>query len=133
MKKVVKILLWIVGVIVALLLLVSLIGGPVAKGIVNGKGEDLTGRKVHVSHVGVNLFTGHVALRGLDVYEEDGTTAFAGFDTLDVRARLLRLIGKTVDIRHLTLSGLHVDITQDGERFNFRSMLDHFKSDDDDE
>ena len=133
MKKVVKILLWIVGVIVALLLLVSLIGGPVAKGIVNGKGEDLTGRKVHVSHVGVNLFTGHVALRGLDVYEEDGTTAFAGFDTLDVRARLLRLIGKTVDIRHLTLSGLHVDITQDGERFNFSSMLDHFKSDDDDD
>lgn len=133
MKKIVKILLWIVGVVVVLLLLVSLLAGPVAKGYVNSHGEDLTGRKVHVSHVGVNMFTGHVALRGLDVYEEDGTTSFAGFDTLDVRARLLRLIGKTVDIRRLTLAGLHVDVTQDGEHFNFSSMLDHFKSDEEKE
>lgn len=132
MKKIVKILLWIVGVVLALMLLISLLGGPVAKGIVNGRGEDFTGRKVHVSHVGLNLFTGHVALRGLDVYEEDGNQVFAGFDTLDVHARLLRLIGKTVDIRRLVLSGLHVDVTQDGEQFNFSSMLDHFKSDDDD-
>lgn len=132
MRKIVKILLWIVGIVLALMLLMSLLAGPVAKGYVNGHGESFTGRKVHVSHVGLNLFTGHMALRGLEVYEEDGATVFAGFDTLDVRARLLKLVGKTIDIRRLSLSGLHVDVTQDGERFNFSSMLDHFKSDDSD-
>ena len=44
MKKWVKILLWVVGVIVALLALVSLLGGPIAKGYVNRHGEQLTGR-----------------------------------------------------------------------------------------
>ena len=133
MKKVVKILLWVVGVVLALIVLLSLLAGPVAKGYVNGHGESLVGRRVHVSHVGLNLFNGHLNLRGLDLYEEDGTTPFAGFDTLDVRARLLKLAGKTVDIRSLVLAGLRVDVTQDGEKFNFTSMLDHFKSDEEKE
>ena len=133
MKKVVKILLWVVGIVLALFILLSLLAGPVAKGYVNRHGESLVGRQVHIDHVGLNLFNGHLNLRGLDVYEEDGTTSFAGFDTLDVRARLLKLVGKTVDIRSLVLAGLNVDVTQDGEHFNFSSMLDHFKSDEDKE
>ena len=91
MKKFFKVLLWIVGVVVALRLLVSLLAGPIAKGYVNRHGEDLTGRKVKVDHVGVNLFTGKVNLRDLNLYEDDGERVFAGFDTLDVSVRLLKI------------------------------------------
>lgn len=133
MKKIVKILLWIVGGIVALLALLSLLAGPVAKGYVNGNGEKLVGRQLHVDRVGLNLFTGRVNVRGLNLYEEDGETAFVSFDTLDVRARLLRALGKTIDIRRLSLSGLKVNVEQDGSRFNFSSMLDHFKGDEEKE
>lgn len=130
MKKGVKILLWIVGVLVALVLLVSLLAGPIAKGYVNRHGEDLTGRKVHVGHVGLNLFTGHVNIRALDVYEDDAATVFAGFDTLDVNVRLLKIPFHTLHFGHITLAGLHADITQEGDRFNFSSLIEHFASDD---
>ena len=130
MKKGVKILLWIVGVLVALVLLVSLLAGPIAKGYVNRHGEDLTGRKVHVGHVGLNLFTGHVNIRALDVYEDDATTVFAGFDTLDVNVRLLKIPFHTLHFGHITLAGLHADIKQNCDRFNFSSLIEHFASDD---
>lgn len=129
MKKVIKIILWVVGIVLALVLLLSILAGPIAKGVVNSNGEKLVGRQMHLERAGVNLFNGHVYLRGLEVYEADGTTPFAGFDTLDVRARLLKLITKTVDVRSIALSGLNVNVLQDGEQFNFSSMLDHFKSD----
>lgn len=130
MKKGLKILLWIVGVLVALVLLVSLLAGPIAKGYVNRHGEDLTGRKVHVDHVGLNLFTGHVNIRALDVYEEDAATVFAGFDTLDVSVRLLKIPFHTLHFGHITLAGLHADIEQEGDRFNFSSLIEHFATDD---
>ena len=112
MKKWVKILLWVVGVIVALLALVSLLGGPIAKGYVNRHGEQLTGRTVHVDHVGLNLFTGHVNIRGLNMYEDDGEAVFASFDTLDVKAHLLKLPFKTLYMKHIALSGLKAQILQ---------------------
>ena len=133
MKKLLKILLWVVGVTVALLIVVSLAAGPVAKGVVNHNGEKFVGRQMHLDHAGINLFNGHVNLRGLQVFEDDGVTPFASFDTLDVRARLLRLIGKTVDIRSVSLAGFDVNVTQQGEHFNFSSMIDHFKSDEEKE
>lgn len=133
MKKIVKILLWVVGIVLALLIVVSLLAGPIAKGYVNKNGEKLTGRHVQVDRIGLNLLTGSVKIAGLEVYEEDNTTVFAGFDTLSVRAYLLQLPFKTVNLRHITLAGLHANLLQDGNRFNFSSLLDHFKSDKPDE
>ena len=117
MKKGFKLILWVVGIVLALLVIVSLLGGPLAKSYINRNGERLTGRHVAVKHVGLNLLTGHVAVQGLQIYEEDGVSSFAGFDTLDVRAYLLQLPFKTVNLRHITLSGLHANLMQDGERF----------------
>ena len=133
MKKIVKIILWVVGIVLALLIIVSLVAGPVAKSYINKHGEQLTGRRVEVKRVGVNLLTGSVKVQGLDLYEDDGSTRFAGFDTLDVRAALLQLPFKTVNLRHITLAGLKAQVQQDGDRFNFSSLIDHFKSDKPDE
>ena len=129
MKKVAKILLWIVGIVLALLILLSLIGGPIAKSYINHHGEDITGRHVHVDHVGLNLFCGNVCVRNLTIFEEDGTTVFAGFDTLDVSAHLLKIPFHTLHFSHITLAGLHAGIEQQGERFNFSSLIDHFAPD----
>ena len=133
MKKLVKILLWVVGIVLALLIVISLLAGPIAKGYVNKHGQELIGRQLHVQHVGLNLLTGTVNLRQLQVYEDDGSTLFAGFDTLDVRAHLLQLPFKTVNLRHITLAGLHANLLQDGDRFNFSSLIEHFQSDKPDE
>ena len=130
MKKGLKVLLWVVGILLAVIIIVSLLAGPIAKGYINGHGEELTGRKVHVEHVGLNLLTGTVNVRGLDVYEDDGEEVFAGFDTLDVRAHLLQIPFKVINLRHITLAGLHANIIQEGKHFNFASLIEHFSSND---
>lgn len=130
MKKGWKILLWVVGIVLALLLVVSLLAGPIAKGYINGHGEELTGRKVVVDHVGINLFSGNVCVRDLEVYEDNGEDVFVGFDTLDVSVRLLKIPFKTLHFGHITLAGLHANVVQEGQRFNFSSLLEHFASDD---
>ena len=130
MKKGLKVLLWVVGILLAVIIIVSLLAGPIAKGYINGHGEELTGRKVHVEHVGLNLLTGTVNVRGLDVYEDDGEEVFAGFDTLDVRAHLLQIPFKVINLLHITLAGLHANIIQEGKHFNFASLIEHFSSND---
>ena len=133
MKKLLRIIGIVLAALAALLILVflcgTLFGGCAARNYVNNHGEDLLGRKVNVDGVGVNLFTGHVKVKGLTVYEDDGESTFAGFDTLDVGVSLLRMLGKTVYVRHLTLAGLDVDVLHDGNRFNFSSIIEHFQQD----
>ena len=133
MKKLLKIILVILGSLAALVLLVmivgSLFGGCATKNYVNNHSDDLIGRQAHVDHVGVNLFTGRVAIHELSVKEDDGETWFASFDTLDVSVSLLRLLGKRVQVRHLTLVGLDAHIIQDSSWFNFSSIIDRFRGD----
>ena len=133
MKKLLKIILVILGCLAALVLLAmllgSLFGGCATKNYVNNHSYDLIGRQAHVEHVGVNLFTGRVAIHELNVKEDDGETWFASFDTLDVSVSLLRLLGQRVQVRHLTLVGLDAHIIQDSSWFNFSSIIDRFRGD----
>ena len=92
MKKPLKIVLIIVGVLVGLVLLVSVLVSPIATAYVNNNGEKLVGRKLTVDRISANILTGHVAIKGLKLYEDDATTEFVTFDLLDVKARLLRLL-----------------------------------------
>lgn len=129
MKKILKIIVVVLVVILILVALVSLLAGPMAKSYVNRNGETLVGRQAHVEHVGVNLFSGNVNIRRLTVYEDDAVDTFACFDTLDVSLRLLKLLGREVYVKHITLAGLDVQVLQRDTVFNFSSMLKHFGSD----
>lgn len=133
MKKGLRITLIVISSIIAFVLLVflfvTLFGGSIAKNYVNNHASDLIGRRANIEHVGINLFTGHVAINGLAIYEDDGQEKFAGFDTLDVAVSLLRLAQQTVFVRHITLAGLDVNVLQNGDKFNFSSILDHFAKD----
>ena len=133
MKKALKIILIVIASILAFLLLISFLAGPIAKTYVNKNGEKLVGRKIDVNHIRLNILTGHVVIRDLKLYEDDASTVFFSFDTLDVKARLLRLIVQDVYLSHITLAGPNVRLVQNGSEFNFKSLIDHFKSDDDDD
>ena len=133
MNKTVKILLWVLGILLGLIVLATLLVSPIAKSYVNSHGEELLGRKVHVDELKVNVYTGHLAIHRLSLYEDNGEDVFVSFDTLDVKARLLQLLGHTVHLKHITLSGLNVNVVKDGEKFNFKSLVDHFASEEPEE
>lgn len=113
-------------VIVVALMLVS----PIAKGYVNKHGKELVGRQIHVDKLRVNALAGRVRIYDMVLYEEDDTTAFFSFDTLDVSVKLRKLLFHNLHVRHITLAGPRVSIVQQGDRFNFTSIIDHFKTDD---
>lgn len=129
MKKSLKITLWILGTVLALVVLASLLVSPVAKSYLNRHGEQLLGRRLQIDGLKVNIYTGHVGVHGLTLYEDDGQSHFASFDTLDVRARILPLLAHTVHLKHITLTGLNANLIRENERFNFQSLIDHFASD----
>lgn len=128
-KKGLKITAWVLGGLLALIFVATLLLSPIAKSYINGHGKELVGREVHVDDVTINVYNGHVAIHGLTLYEDNGKDVFARFDTLDTKARLLKLLSNTVELEHITLAGLNVNVIKQGEDFNFQSMLDHFASD----
>ncbi|MBQ0016236.1 MAG: DUF748 domain-containing protein [Bacteroidales bacterium] len=133
MKKGLKITLItlasIIGLLLVLLICISLFGGTIARNYVNSHGEELVGRKTQINDISLNLFSGHVAIEGLAIYEEDQQTVFAGFDSLDISLKLIKLIASEVYVQHITLAGLNVNVEQNGEVFNFTSIINHFQSD----
>ena len=130
MKKWLKILLIVVASVVVLLALALTLLSPVAKSYVNKHGKELIGRELHVDRLRVNALGGRVRIYNLTVYEDDDTTAFFAFDTLDVSVKLRKLLAKELFVRHITLAHPQVRIVQDGSHFNFNSLIDHFASDD---
>lgn len=129
MKKWLKVVLWVVGVLLGLVVLSTILVAPVAKSYVNNHGEELLGRKVHIDELSVNVYTGHLALRRVALYEDNGSDLFVSFDTLDVKIKLLKLLSHTVHLKHLTLAGLDARVEDRGGVFNFQSLIDHFASD----
>lgn len=129
MKKSLKIVLIVLAAIIAVVVIVSLLAAPVAKNYINKHGKELVGRNLHVDELRVNIYSGHVAIHNLSLYEDDDTTTFVAFDTLDVSAKLLRLLSHELYLKHITLSGLDVTVLQDGATFNFTSLLEHFATD----
>jgi len=129
MKKWLKITLILLSMLVGLLLLVSFLAPPVAKSYVNHHGKELIGRTIEVHKIRLNVLAGRVRIYDLKVYEEDDTIAFFTLDTLDVAVKLYKLLGHDLHVKHITLAEPNVRIVQEGSRFNFSSIIDHFATD----
>ena len=133
MHKGLKITIKIIAILLAVTGLLILIASPTAKFYVNHHGEDLVGRKIHVKHLRINPLTGTISIKDLTLFEDNGTTPFVSFEKFNVSVKLFKLLSHEVYIKHLLLTELNVNILQNDNKFNFTSMLDHFKSDDKDD
>ena len=129
MKKGMKIFLIIVGCIVGLLLLISILAGPIVKYYAEKHSVELCHRVVTLEHVRINLFTGGVTIVGLNAKEENGKEDFLSFKKLHVRMSLPRLLGKTVRINRIRLDQLKAQVIQNGIRFNFSDIIDFYTKD----
>lgn len=133
MNKSLKTILIILSCLVVIFVIITLLVSPIAKSYINNHGEDLIGRKMNIDKLKVNIYSGSVKICDLKVYEDDKSTEFLSFDTLDVSVKLRKLLAKEVYVRHLTLANLDVNVIQNGDKFNFSSIIDHFASDDTEE
>lgn len=124
MKKWLKVTLIVVGSILLLLVLLSLMAGPIAKRYVEKHSVELCHRIATLDKVQTNLFNGAVTINNLKVLEENGKETFLSFDKLVVNVSLLKLLSKEVKISKIYLDGLNAKVIQNGNRFNFSDIID---------
>lgn len=128
MKKTLKIILIVLASLLILLAIVLIAVSPIAKSYINKHGEELLSRKVQVDGLRVNALNGKANITNLTIYEDDDSTAFVRIDTIDVQLGIMKLLKHEIDLKHATVANLDIRILQDGNRFNFSSIMDFFKA-----
>ena len=124
MKKGLKIALISLGSLVGLLLIVTLLAGPIVKWYAEKHSVELCHREATIGQVWINVFTGSVLIKDLQVQEEDPKDDFLKFDKLYVRLSLPKMLGQKVLIQRVKLQGLDTKIIQKGIRFNFSDIIE---------
>lgn len=128
MKRGCKIALLIVGVVLAVLIVVSVAAGPVARAYLVKHSEEICHRKVDIEHIRINIFNGGVSILGFTMKEENPQKDFVSFSKLKVRLSLPRLLGKSVYFRKVELDGLNGQVIQNYSRFNFSDIIEFFSN-----
>lgn len=128
MKKGWKIIIIVLTSLLMLVILAASLASPVVKRYINKHGEELLGRKVQMERLRVHMLGGDAKIANLTVYEEDGETPFVRIDTIDAKVGMMKLLRHELVLKHITVVSLDIHVQQDGSRFNFSSIIDHFKS-----
>ena len=123
MKTFWKICGWGALAIVLLFTLILAVASPVAKYVVNNRGEDIVGRQLHADQVIINPFWGGVSIEGFQCKEQNGETDFISFDRLYVQIAYPQLIAKRVKIRAIHLDGFNGQVLKSNDQLNFSDII----------
>lgn len=129
MRKSVKIILFVAGAVVALVLLISALVAPVAKWYVEKHDVDIIGREVTMDNLKANIFNGKVEIDGFTASEVDVNKQFLAFDTLAVQIRLMKLLKHEVVLNYIHLAGLDGNVVMEQDGLNFMSIVRRFQKD----
>ena len=129
MKKFLKICGWGALAIALLFTLILAVGSPVAKYIVNNKGEDIIGRQMHVDQVVINPFWGGVSINGFECKEKNGVSNFVSFDRLYVQVAYPQLVAKHLKVRAIHLAGFNGQVLKDSAGLNLTDIIERFSKD----
>ncbi|MCF0206011.1 MAG: DUF748 domain-containing protein, partial [Bacteroidales bacterium] len=132
-KLAIKIPSIIIGVILILLLIATFAAGPIAKSYINNNCEELCGRIIKVDKISTNLFFGKAKIIGFEMLEDNKTDKFCSFDTLIIRINPFKLLANEIKLNEITLISPEAAIIQDGDSFNFDSLIEFFDSDEEEE
>src|SRR5262245_1237047 len=88
----------------------------------------LTGRTISLDDVDLNLFTGHLALKGLHLAKRGVNERAFEIERLDVRVDYLPLLHRDVRVTELSLVGTTVNLLRRGPvEFDFSDILDNLR------
>jgi uncharacterized protein involved in outer membrane biogenesis len=88
----------------------------------------LTGRILAIDDVDLNLFTGHLALKGVRFLKQGVNERALELERLDVRIGYLPFLFRTVRVKEISLVGAKASILRRGPtEFDFSDVLDRLK------
>lgn len=97
---------------------------PITKYLVEKYSEKYVGRKIAMSWLYVNPFTGYINAHNLIVYEKQSPQAFIKAANLSVNITVSKLFAKAYDISSVTFDRLWVNVIQDSTIFNFSDLVE---------
>lgn len=131
-RKLLKISIWLIGIILGIILLVILAISPIAKYLIEKYDQEYTGREIELDRVYINPFTGYASLGGVRIYEEKSQALFFAAKRLKLNFSLRKILSKTYEISQLTLEEPVGVIIQNKEVLNISDLIKKFSSDDKD-
>jgi len=98
---------------------------PIARHVIVSRLEQKLGRHVTLDHVAIAPYSLMAQAKGLRIFERDGKTVFASFDTLDIDGSIasVRYLAPVVDQLRVGHPRLRV-VREDAGRFNFSDIVD---------
>jgi len=121
----------VVGVLLAVLVVgaVVLAALPeIVRRVAVNQASKLTGRTVTLNDVDLNVFTGHLALKGLRLAKRDANERTVELERLDVRIDYLPLFRHDVRVTELSVAGTTIDVVRRGPaEFDFSDILDRLR------
>ena len=136
-----RILKWslisLVTLIVVAIALALCYTGPIAEWYVEKYDTELFGRNIEMDNLRIKLFKGEIAADNVVLYEVDNETPFARIDKLNATMALDKVFDNHIHITRLDLIRPHLNIEQEGDRFNFDDIIayieEHYADDESDE
>ena len=135
-----KISLIIICPIIGLMLLIWLVGSPIAKNIIEKNSEQWFGREVTIGSIQINPFVGSVNIEDFRCSENNDMRLsmpdslqdnyFVKFNKLYVSCNLIQLLFKDLHIRHIKLEDFEGEILKQDTAFNFTDIIARFSSKD---
>lgn len=129
-KTLLGVVVTVVIIVAALVVVANIVAPSIVKSYVENHDRELLGRRVTVDDIELNLFSGKAVVNGVRVYETDDTTEWASFNEFYADIRMYKLLSKMVVADSIRLSGLKVNLIQDGSNFNFSDIIERFSTPD---
>jgi len=122
-RRSIKVLLIIVGVLVVLVAAVAFFISPFAKYYIEKNSKELIGRQVYIKDLKLNIFTGTLSLNAVKMMEKNDKTVFASIDSFYTDVELLQLLKKDIVVARLDVIAPYAEILQNGDKFNFDDLM----------
>jgi hypothetical protein len=103
---------------------------PVAKYLIEKNSEAMTGRRITMNSLFINLLNWNVTVKGMQVYESKSKKVFFSAAKLHTEISLIQLIRGVYKLKTVQVVSPVIVIEQNGEHFNFDDLLKRFMSED---
>jgi hypothetical protein len=124
MKKWLKIFLWIVAALFVTLVVLLFYLPTFLEDYIQENDLELIGREVEVGNIDINYFTGKVSIENFKMYEEDESTVFTSFTSLELDLEIRHLFSNGIYIQDFIIDGFFARIEQNEATFNFDDLAE---------
>lgn len=121
--KIVKITLWVLGVLLGLVFIVLLIAPDTAAWYINKNGRDLSGRPLSVENINFNIFNGKLEVIDFAIYEPDSADILFHVDSFRVNATFSALFSDKIHLTEISIVNPSINVWIEGDTLSVQDLL----------